>query len=197
MPGSKPSSIIVLLKEWMAFPVFFKVEVKLILRVSPSISTSPSALWSKSTPMTHKSRSGSILTKSLASENTPLPVGPEAWKMTSISFEYIVAAIVRPIDGSVKLPAYWISISIESSTAWTPATKPASNLSITTPSTPPTNPTLFVWVVVAAATPARKAASSSAKFKEATFGKSTTESTIPKYWSGYCSAVSWTAGCNL
>ncbi len=61
-------------------------------------------------------------------------------------------------------------------------------------STPPTKPTVFDLVTLAAATPARYEACSSAKTREATFLPSTTESTMPNVVSGYLAATAFIAG---
>ena len=124
-------------------------------------------------------------------------MSPEAWKIISTSFAYIAAAICLPLAASPKLPAYSITTSTSGLTASTPATKPASKRSITNPSCPPTKPTLLVLVVIAAATPAKNDASWSLNVNDATFGKSITESTIAKCFSGCCSAISFIAVSNL
>ena len=82
---------------------------------------------------------------------------------------YCAAAIVLPLAASENDPAYCASTLIAGLTEATPALNPASKRLITSPSIPPTNPTLFVFVVLAAATPARYDASLSMKVAEKTF----------------------------
>lgn len=91
----------------------------------------------------------------LASAKTPLPVPPAAWKITSTPLEYMEEAICCPLSALAKSFAYCTSICALGLTAFTPAVKPASKRSITVPFTPPTNPTLFVFVVKPATTPTR------------------------------------------
>ncbi len=75
------------------------------------------------------------------------------------------------------------------STACTPARNPASKAWIKGMFTPPMKPTLPVWLFRAAATPTRNEPCSSAKINPATFGTSTTESTIAKLVSGNSDAT--------
>ena len=79
--------------------------------------------------------------------------------MISTPFWYIAAAKAFPLAGSANEAAYFVStvISLPNSFAAsaTPFSKPAWKRSITTPSSPPTKPTLFVFVSFAAATPAK------------------------------------------
>ena len=74
-------------------------------------------------------------------------------------------------------------------TAWAPAVYPASNFWMSSFSTPPMNPIVPVWLFSAAAAPTRNEPCSSAKTSEATFGASTTASTMVKLTSGLAAAT--------
>ena len=72
----------------------------------------------------------------------------------------------------------------------TPFSKPAWKRPITGPSTPPINPTLLVFVVLAAATPAKYADSLSLNVAETTFFLPSIWSSIKtKFVSGLASAA--------
>ena len=71
----------------------------------------------------------------------------------------------------------------------TPASNPASKRFISSLSSPPIKPTLFVSVVKAATTPTKNEPSCSLNFTEVTFGKSTNSSIIAKLLSGFAWAA--------
>src|SRR5690606_11540015 len=96
----------------------------------------------------------------------------------------MLAAIILPFAGSVNDSAYCTLTSISGFTDFTPAIKPDSNFSINGDAILPTNPTLFVFVLLAAATPTKNDPWCSLNVILVAFGASTTSSTIAKLVSG-------------
>ncbi|HEV2104711.1 MAG TPA: hypothetical protein VGU27_03215 [Candidatus Eisenbacteria bacterium] len=140
-------------------------------RFTIEVSTCPGAspYWSESTPIASRLRSR-------AASNTPCPVEPEAWKITSAPASYSASASSLPLVGSLNAapvePAYFTITRTRGSTAFAPAVKPAWNLRISGISMPPTNPSTCVREVSAASAPTRYEPCSSRNLSATRFGGS-------------------------
>jgi len=116
--------------------------------------------------------------------------------MTSAPCRNCVSANSFPEATSVKLPVYPERTLISGLMDLAPAIYPASNFSINGPSIPPMKPIMPVFDIPAAIAPTKNDPSSSAKISEATFGASTTLSTMAKLTSGKRGATAAIASVN-
>jgi hypothetical protein len=111
--------------------------------------------WSASTPIA-QSVAGRVAT----ALNNPSPEAPAAWKMTSAPPSYSLFASASPfvwsLNASVVDPMYSVRNLMFGLISLAPASQPAWNFSIRpVPDCPPRNPSVSVYVFIAAAAPTR------------------------------------------
>src|SRR3954447_13300516 len=171
---------------YTATSTFFSIDV----RMNGWSDASPAVLyWSESTPIAH---TWVLLASeySFAAANRPPPEPPAAWNTTSEPAPNCAAAISFAFAGSLKpvksggWEMYFTSTWMSGLIFFAPATYPASNFLMRSVSTPPMKPIFPVLDLSAAAAPTRYEPSFSANVSDATFGWSTTESTIANCASG-------------